>query len=76
MVVDYYLQRSGRRDIAARSLSGEGLPNRGEQWVLVQDSHRSFENAALVAQLRATAEPWREYRLRGTAVLQVFKVTR
>jgi len=74
MVVDYYLQRSARRDIAARSLSRYGVQNRGEQWVLVQDSRRSFENASLVTQLRATRPPWREYQLRGTTVLQVFKI--
>ena len=74
MVVDYYLQQSPRRDIAARSLSHDGLQNPGEQWVLVQDSRRSFENASLVAQLSATRQPWREYRLRGTTVLQVFKI--
>jgi len=74
MVVDYYLQQSPRRDIAARSLSHDGLQNPGEQWVIVQDSRRSFENASLVAQLRATLPPWREYQLRGTTVLQVFKI--
>ena len=74
MVVAYYLQRSARRDIVARSFSRDGLQNPGEQWVLVQDSRRSFENASLAAQLRATRQPWREYRLRGTTVLQVFKI--
>jgi 4-amino-4-deoxy-L-arabinose transferase-like glycosyltransferase len=74
MVVDYYLRRTHRRDIVSRSLSGDGLQARGEQWVLVQDNHLSFENAALIAQLRARQPAWREYRLHGMLALQVFRV--
>jgi 4-amino-4-deoxy-L-arabinose transferase-like glycosyltransferase len=76
MVVDYYLQRANRRDIVSRSLSGDGLLPHGDQWVLVQDNHLSFENAGVVAQLRAQRQPWREYRLHGRLALQVFRVTR
>jgi 4-amino-4-deoxy-L-arabinose transferase-like glycosyltransferase len=73
-VVDYYVRRQPCGHLESRSLSGEGLLTHGEQWVLVQDNHLSFENAALVAELRAQRHPWREYRLRGSPVLQVFRV--
>jgi hypothetical protein len=74
MVVEYYLRLTPRRDIVSRSLSGDGLLHRGEQWVVVQDSHLSFESAALVAQLRARQQAWREYRLHGRLAVQVFRV--
>lgn len=76
MVVEQYLARANRPDLEARSLSQDGLPMRGEQWVLVQDSHIYFENESLVAQLRQRETPWREYRIRGTVVLQVFRIVR
>jgi hypothetical protein len=42
------------------------LQNRGEQWVLVQDGRRSFENASLVAQLsRDARNPGANTGLRG-----------
>jgi hypothetical protein len=74
MVVDYYLKRANRPDIVSRSLSGDGLLPRGQQWVLVQDNHLSFENAGVVAQLRAQYQTWREYRLHGRLAVQVFRV--
>ena len=40
------------------------------------DLAMSHENAALVAQLRQGLRPWREYRLGGTPVLQVFRLDR
>jgi hypothetical protein len=76
MVVEHYLARSGRTDLRARRLSQQGLSARGEQWVLVQDSHRSFENRSIVSQLRRSAAPWREYRLAGTTVLEVLRLAR
>jgi hypothetical protein len=74
MVVEYYVSQAGRHDLELRSLSQHGMRPRGEQWILVQDSHVYFENATLIDQLRRSQTPWREYRLGGTAVLQVFKV--
>jgi hypothetical protein len=74
MAVAYYVARSGRADLEVSSLSGRGLAHAGEQWVIVQDGHRYFENAAIMDQLRRTARPWREYRLAGTPVLQVFRL--
>ena len=75
-VVQYYVERSGRRDLDLRSLARDGLAMQGEQWVIVQDSHIYFENEALVAHLRQVARPWREYHLRGTPVVQVFRLER
>jgi predicted membrane-bound mannosyltransferase len=74
LVVEHYVARGDRNDLEVRSLSRDGLRPRGEQWILVQDSHVYFENASLLDQLRRTHVPWREYRLGGTSVLQVFKV--
>ena len=74
MVVEHYVSQTARHDLELRSLSQEGMRPRGEQWILVQDSHLYFENAMLIDQLRRSQAPWREYRLGGTAVLQVFKV--
>jgi hypothetical protein len=76
MVVDHYLRETERRDLTSRSLSREGLQAHGEQWVLVQNSHLSFENADLVAQLRAQLQPWRRYHLDGMTAVEVFKVAR
>jgi hypothetical protein len=75
LVVEYYVGRTLRHDLEVRSLSQHGVRFRGEQWILVQDSHVYFENATLIDQLRRAQVPWREYRLGGTSVLQVFKVT-
>ena len=76
MVVDHYLRQAARPDLTSRSLSQYGLAAHGEQWVLVQNSHLSFENADLVAQLRAQVPPWRRYRLDGVTAVEVFKVAR
>jgi hypothetical protein len=75
LVVEHYVAQTSRNDLEVRSLSEHGLRFRGEQWILVQDSHVYFENATLIDQLRRSQMPWREYRLGGTPVLQVFKVT-
>lgn len=76
MVVDHYLRQAARPDLTSRSLSQRGLQAHGEQWVLVQNSHLSFENADLVAQLRAQLRPWRRYRLDGVTAVEVFRVAR
>jgi len=75
LVVDHYVAQTPRVDLEVRSLSQHGLRPRGEHWILVQDSHLYFENAMLIDQLRRSQVPWREYRLGGTSVLQLFKVT-
>jgi len=76
LVTAYYLARSGRPDLDMRPLSTKGLAASGEQWVFVQPGHIYFENAPVVAQLRQAMRPWREYRLGGTTVLQVFRLDR
>jgi hypothetical protein len=77
LVVRHYLEQSGRRaDLHLRVLSQEGLAVRGEQWVIVQDSHVYFENASLVWQLRHSLPRWREYQMAGSTVLEVFRVAR
>jgi hypothetical protein len=75
-VVEAYLRRANRRDLEIRSLSNDGMRGRGEQYVLVQDGHTYFENAGVIALLRRSSRPWREYRLKGTIVLEVFRVVR
>jgi len=74
-VVAHYLHEEGRPDIRAASLSSDGLDARGtESWVLVQDEHLTFENEAIVSQLRRTESPWREIRIDGRLAAQVFRV--
>lgn len=76
LVVGHYLRGRNRPDIEVRSLSSEGTGRRREQWLLIQDAHVYFENASLIAQVRRSLTPWREYTLRGTPVLQVYQVRR
>jgi len=76
-VVAYYLQRYGRPDITARSLSAGGLPaGVAETWVIVQDEHATFENRLLVNQLRAREQPWAQFRADGALAAQVFRLAR
>ena len=72
--VEWYVRRSGRPDLEVQSLSADGVRPGGERWVIVQDGHVYFETQSLIAQVRQTSPPWREYQIRGTTVLQVFKV--
>ena len=72
-VVAHYLNEQQRRDIAAASLSAQGIDARGrDTWVIVQDEHLTFENQQLVAQLRARQAPWREVRIDGRVAAQIF----
>ncbi|HEX3702669.1 MAG TPA: glycosyltransferase family 39 protein [Vicinamibacterales bacterium] len=74
-VVVHYLERSGRPDIQSRSLSGDGLPvGRRDAWVIVQDEHATFENHALVQQLRARHLPIMQFTARNVLAVQVFRV--
>ena len=74
-VVAHYLRMLGRPDIGATSLSGDGLDrHRGEAWAIVQDEHLTFENEALVSQLRVGGTPWREIRIADRLAAQVFRV--
>jgi 4-amino-4-deoxy-L-arabinose transferase-like glycosyltransferase len=76
LVVEHYLSQLARPDLSVQTLSLDGLHGRAEAWVLVQESHIYFENAGIVAQLRQSRRPWREYRLDGTVVLEVYVVRR
>jgi 4-amino-4-deoxy-L-arabinose transferase-like glycosyltransferase len=73
LVVQHYVNQTGRRDLVVSSLSRDGLAGTGERWVLVQDAHIYFENQSLIEQVRMH-RPWREYRLGGTVVLQVYRL--
>ncbi len=70
--VAYHVRHGPRPDLQVASLSQRGLSPAGDRWVLVQDDHVYFENVSVVARLRRTQVPWREWRLRDTVVLQVF----
>lgn len=73
-IVQHYL--GGRSDLRVRSLSMDGIGTSGEQWVLVQPEHVYFENALVIDGLRRQFTPWREYHMKRTTVLQVFRLNR
>jgi len=73
--VMHYLRASGRADITARALSGEGMPAAmRETWVIVQDEHTTFENRLVVTQLRAREQPWAQFHAGGALAAQVFRI--
>jgi hypothetical protein len=73
-VVKVYLERAGRTDMRAISLSVDGLPAvpTAETWVLAQDAHTYYENEATLDQIRARSVPTREYHVGGGVAVQVF----
>ena len=73
-VVKVYLERAGRTDMRAISLSMDGLPAEpaSETWVLAQDAHTYYENEATLDQIRARSVPAREYHVGGGVAVQVF----
>jgi hypothetical protein len=74
-VAAYYLERSGRADLKTRSLSGQGISfGAQESWVIVQNEHTTFENAAVVEQLRQHAPVWQELYARDVLATQVFRI--
>jgi 4-amino-4-deoxy-L-arabinose transferase-like glycosyltransferase len=72
--VAYYVAGSQRPGLRVASLAQEGLSPVGERWVLVQDDHVYFENAAIIGQLRRAHVPWRQFRIGRSVVLQVFRL--
>ena len=75
-VVAHYLKTSGRSDLQARSLSGQGIPSGSKpSWVIVQDEHATFENQDVVEQLRRQSLPWREFRAGDALAAQVFHIS-
>jgi hypothetical protein len=74
-VVAEYLERAGRGDVEARSLSMQGLARPPvETWLVVQNSHACFESQQLVAQVRNRQQPDFVYRVRGTAAVETFRL--
>jgi hypothetical protein len=72
-VVAEYLARQGRADVRPCSLTGDGLPMRSrDTWVIVQEAHTYFENAAMVEQLRRRLQPFADIRVGGASALSVF----
>jgi dolichyl-phosphate-mannose-protein mannosyltransferase len=73
-VVAHYLREQARPDLRVRSLSAEGPDLHARQsWTIVQDEHVTFENDALVLQLRARETPWLEIRVDDRIAVQVFR---
>jgi hypothetical protein len=73
-VVAHYLRQHSRPDIRVRSLSADGIDlHSPESWTIVQDEHVTFENQAVVSQLRARERPWREIRVDNRTVALVFR---
>jgi hypothetical protein len=74
-VVDEYLARAGRRDVTSRSIAHDGIPAAAPQiWVIVQDGHTYFENAAVIAQLERRLPPWTEIRVAGLSAVRVYRL--
>ena len=72
-VVAAYLGLDDRPDIASCSLVRDGLPMRPvDTWVIVQDGHTYFENAATVENLRRRLRPAADVRIAGGSALSVF----
>jgi hypothetical protein len=72
-VVAAYLGLDDRSDIASCSLVRDGLPMRPvDTWVIVQDGHTYFENAATVENLRRRLRPAADVRIGGGSALSVF----
>jgi 4-amino-4-deoxy-L-arabinose transferase-like glycosyltransferase len=75
--VAYYVEHSQRRDLRVRSLSAEGLaPASSSSFVIVQNEHVSFENRNVIADLRRSLTPWREFYAGDALAAQVFRIPR
>jgi Dolichyl-phosphate-mannose-protein mannosyltransferase len=72
-VVAEYLARRARADVAACSLARDGLPMRPvDTWVIAQEGHTYFENAAMIDQLRRRTRPFADVHIAGGSALSVF----
>jgi hypothetical protein len=72
-VVAEYLARHDRADVTPCSLTRDGLPMRSlDTWVIVQEAHTYFENAATLEQLRRRLQPFADIRVGGGSALSVF----
>jgi hypothetical protein len=74
-VVRVYLERAGRTDLQAQSLSRTPLASvhAPEVFVLAQDAHTYRENQATLQRIRAASTPLRAYHVGGAVAVQVFK---
>ena len=71
----YYLDAAGRPDLVTDSLSaGPVIDVTQERWMVVQPEHVSFENEALVAQVRQAGAPWLVASASGVPVLEVYRL--
>lgn len=74
-VARYYLAQAGRPDLVIDSLSaGPVVQLSSERWLVVQVEHLSFENEALVTQVRRSATPWLTASAAGAPVLEVYRL--
>ncbi|HZR24498.1 MAG TPA: glycosyltransferase family 39 protein [Vicinamibacterales bacterium] len=72
-VVAEYLDRDDRHDITSRSIAHDGIPMVPvETWVLVQDGHTYFENAAVIEGLQRL-RPWTDIRVASTSAVRVYR---
>ncbi len=72
-VVAEYLARQDRGDITPCSVTRDGLPMHSvDTWVIVQEAHTYFENAATMEQLRRRQHPFADIRVGGSSALSVF----
>jgi dolichyl-phosphate-mannose-protein mannosyltransferase len=75
-VVGEYLSRYGRADAIARSISHDGIPmQRADVWIVVQDGHRYFENAATIDALERRLTPWIQIHVNGISAVRVYRLT-
>ncbi len=73
-VVAEYLARDGRPDVTSRSIAHDGIPMRGgEVWVIAQDGHVYFENAATLDAIQRRLAPWTEIRVGGVSAVRVYR---
>lgn len=73
-VVAEYLDRDGRADVASRSIAHDGIPpGSGEVWVVVQDGHTYFENAAVVDLVERRLTPSFDVRIAGVSAARVYR---
>lgn len=74
-VVDEYLQIAGRTDIRSLSLSHDRLPPpTRETWVIAQDGHTYFENAAILDVLKQQS-PARVWRVDGVVSVRLYETS-
>ncbi len=75
-VVEEYLRRDGRTDIAACSIARDGLPMKPrDTWVIAQEGHIYFENQLVIEQIARRYVPWLELRVGGFPAAAVYHLS-